>query len=59
MKDARVSLAKVIEYVRLRQKINGEAMFGCDDAGTLKARHRHDAFKDLADALERDGESVL
>jgi hypothetical protein len=59
VKDAKVSLAKVIIHVRNRQKSNEKALIQSEESNVLRARHRRDALKELADYLERNGESLV
>jgi len=52
MKDARVRLADLVAYLRGRQESNRMALIQADESSVMRARHRHDVYKELADDLE-------
>jgi hypothetical protein len=52
MKSKLVELRKVVEFIRQRQESNRQALMHVDDESVLRARHRHDVLKELADAFE-------
>lgn len=52
MKSKKVDLADVVAYLRGRQESNRLALTQGEETYVLRARHRHDVYKDLADDIE-------